>query len=206
MKSTFVELKIGVFLRAFSLLAATLFLVFSCASSVQVSEVPVQKPAQEESPPPVTEPAQEEPEEKEVTEETTETAGTEEYVLSDEEYELVKKDLEELVQELNKIISARNYQKWLTFLTDQYKSYYSNPEVLRQQTELLNKKGINLTLRTLQDYFNYVVVSSRQNVQVDEIRALDENTVRAYMYYQGTPAIIYELQKVNDQWKIGIIE
>jgi CRISPR/Cas system endoribonuclease Cas6 (RAMP superfamily) len=78
--------------------------------------------------------------------------------------------------------------------------------VLRTQSESPLLKKYNIVLRSLQDYFHYVVVGSRQNVRLDEIKALDENRVRAYMYINESPVIIYELQRTDGRWKIGIIE
>jgi hypothetical protein len=124
------------------------------------------------------------------------------YVMDQEEYEETKKDLQLLVSDLNDIISSRDYKKWLTYLTKEYKDYYSNPTVLSDYSNapVLNK--YNISLRSLRDYFNYVVVQSRRNVEVDDIRAISRNKVKAYMYVDGNPVVVYTLEKVDDKWKI----
>lgn len=183
------------------IVVALLVMLAACASQqpVPVAEEPpattVQEPAAEPAPEPLPAP---EPE--------PEAAGPSEYVMTEEMYEETKRDLGELVQELNKIVAAKDYERWLSYLTAGYRAYYSDPEVLRTQSESPLLKKYNIVLRSLKDYFHYVVVGSRQNVRLDEIKALDENRVRAYMYIDNTPVIIYELQKIDDSWKIGIID
>ena len=151
------------------------------------------------------EPMEQEQEEPEDTaEKEEEKAGVEggSYVMDEEEYEETKKDLSELVSELNDIIAARNYSRWLKYLTKEYKEYYSDPEVLREFSDAPVLKKYDIKLRTLKDYFNYVVVASRKNVQVDEIQAIGPEKVKAYMYVDGEPVVVYTLEKVGDEWKI----
>ncbi|ADK81011.1 putative lipoprotein [Sediminispirochaeta smaragdinae DSM 11293] len=185
-----------------AILTLVLLIVASCAGNkavTEVQELPKASVVQEQ--PPVQEPPK-------APAEATPTHGQaeSEFVLSETAYKETKRDLSDLVQELNKIIAAKDYEKWLTYLTKEYRAYYSDPAVLRAQSEAPLLKKYSVVLRSLKDYFHYVVVGSRQNVRLDEIKALDENRVRAYMYVDNTPVIIYELQKVDNQWKIGIIE
>ncbi len=126
------------------------------------------------------------------------------YELNAEEKAQTQKDLNQLVDEINKIISSRNYDKWLDFLTEDYIEYYSDLQRLEQLSEspILAKYGIKL--RSLRDYFTYVVVASRKDVHIDDIKAIGEHSVKAYMVVEGEPVVVYTLEKVNDQWKITI--
>ncbi|MFO7730817.1 MAG: hypothetical protein R6V86_08635 [Spirochaetia bacterium] len=126
----------------------------------------------------------------------------EEYTMGEEEYQETKKDLANLVQELNQIIANRNYQEWLDYLTTEYKDYYSDPEVLQKYSEAPLLEKYDIKLRSLKDYFNYVVVASRKDVRIDDIKPLSEDKVRAYMNVNGEPIVVYTLKKVDDQWKI----
>jgi hypothetical protein len=180
----------------------SLSLLSACAGGAPAS-APVESPQPPEPEPvPAQEPVPEEP--------AAETPVPDEdnsvYVMPEDVYEETRKDLNKLVQELNEIIAKKDYQSWLSYLTDEYRAYFSDPEVLRTQSESPLLKKYNIVLRSLQDYFHYVVVGSRQNVRLDEIKALDENRVRAYMYINESPVIIYELQRTDGRWKIGIIE
>lgn len=135
-------------------------------------------------------------------EEAEDSVADEAYEMGEEEYQETKKDLSELVEELNQIIANRNYQEWLTYLTDEYKDYYSNPEVLQEYSDAPLLRKYDIKLRSLKDYFNYVVVASRRDVHIDDIKALSENKVRAYMIVNNEPIVVYTLEKVDDQWKI----
>ncbi len=139
-------------------------------------------------------------------EEPSNSSQEKEFVLDKDTYIKTKEDLSKLVETLNGIIERRDYNTWLSYLSKEYYDYYSSPEVLKEQSEspLLKKYGI--VLRSLKDYFNYVVVGSRKNVRLDEIKALDKNHIKAYMYVDGTPVIIYELVKINGEWKITLFD
>ena len=133
---------------------------------------------------------------------TTEPQSSEEYTMGEEEYRETKKDLANLVQELNQIIANRNYQEWLDYLTKEYKDYYSDPEVLKEYSEAPLLQKYDIKLRSLKDYFTYVVVASRKDVRIDDIKPLSENKVRAYMNINGEAIVVYTLEKVDSQWKI----
>ncbi len=125
-----------------------------------------------------------------------------EFVLDEATYKKTKEDLSNLIATLNSIIARKDYDTWLTYLTKDYFDYYSDPEILKEQSDSPLLKKYKIVLRSLKDYFNYVVVGSRKNVRLDEIKAIDENHIKAYMYIDNTPVIIYELVNVNGNWKI----
>ena len=172
---------------------AFLFSFFSCTTQATLVEDEV---SHEEI---VTQPLQEEQEAKpeEVVIETPSKT------LDEEELKEAETDIAELIEKLNTIISSKNFIKWKEYLSNDYIMYYSDPEVLkeRSKTPLLIKNKI--VLRSIEDYFNYVVVGSRQNVKLDEIKVLDRDRIKAYMFINNTPVIIYELIRIEDTWKIG---
>ena len=66
-------------------------------------------------------------------------------------------------------------------MTEEYISYYSDNTVLKAiSDELKNKYRYDLRLRTLKDYFLYIVVGSRQEATLEEIEFIDENHLLAY--------------------------
>ena len=105
---------------------------------------------------------------------------------------------------LNDIIKAEKYDEWLTYLTAEYREEMSSDETLRRISEEPVLKKYNIKLRSLKDYFIYVVVPSRSNARLDELVFLGENTVKAIMVIKGTPVILYSLTRRGDTWKIGI--
>lgn len=131
------------------------------------------------------------------------TEGIKPDTLNDVEIKKAETDIGKLIEKLNKIIAAKDYESWKMNLSDNYIKYYSDPEILKKKTQSPLLVKYNIVLRSLEDYFNYVVVGSRQNVKLDDIKVLDRNRIKAYMFIKGTPVIIYELIKIDNVWKIG---
>ena len=181
----------------------TMLSIYSCVNNAPSTVAPTPQPAPKAvQPAPEPSPAPEPPKPKPAPAQEEATVSQEGYHMNKQQYEATKKDLSQLVSELNSIIADRDYQKWLTYLTKDYVSYYSDPKVLEEfsQAPLLVK--YNIKLRSLQDYFNYVVVASRKNVRIDDIKAINENKVRAYMTVNNEPIVVYTLERVDGKWKI----
>jgi len=123
--------------------------------------------------------------------------------LDKEELEKAETDIAALIEELNTIIASKDFTGWKKQLSSKYILYYSDPEVLKEQSMSPLLKKYKIVLRTIEDYFNFVVVGSRQNVKLDEIKVLDRDRIKAYMFINNTPVIIYELVRIDDTWKIG---
>ena len=179
-----------------SLIVVLSAFILSCTSPP-----PPKAPVEQLQPKKTQAPAQQQPPQQQpVPKKETKTAG---FTLDKETYAKTKVDISKLIIKLNKIIESKDYDTWLSYLSKNYYDYYSNPEILKEQSESPLLKKYKITLRSLKDYFNYVVVGSRKNVRLDDIKALDADHIKAYMYIDNTPVIIYELVKINNQWKIA---
>lgn len=114
-------------------------------------------------------------------------------------------DVQSFVEQLNRIIASRNYDEWTKHLTPDYLAHYSNPEVLAEISQDPALKRYSLVLRTLRDYFNYVVFPSRRDSQVDDIEFLDKSRIKViWISPKGEPLVLYNLEKIGDTWKIAI--
>ncbi len=190
--------------------AMLLFIVLGCVSvpdeeSVVEDEQPVvQEEAVEEEPAP--EPEKEAIGEDEVVEAEEETPADEPgvFVVSEEVFTETFQDIENLISDLNGIIRAKNYDSWLTYLTGEYYELYNSHEKLQEisQQPILQKYGIRL--RTLRDYFEYVVVPSRSQAKLDDLIFTDNTHIKAIMLINGKRSILYSLEKIDGMWKIGI--
>jgi hypothetical protein len=182
-----------------------LLLLNACVSKEPVSEPTIVKEKAPEVETTVETPVQVEEKDWEIPAEdqTADTAASDgSYQMGAEEYETTKKDLSELVQELNTIISQQNYERWLNYLTREYIEYYSDPKILQEYSSSPTLSKYNIKLRSLKDYFNYVVVASRRDVRIDDISAISENKVKAYMIVNEEPIVVYTLEKIDKRWKI----
>ena len=132
-------------------------------------------------------------------------------------YESTKTDIQSLIQTLDGIIRARNYDAWLGYLSDSYRSQISASDFLDERTEELHRRNQIVAaamgrnprtvekkeLKTLRDYFDNVVVPSRANDRVDDIAFISETRIRAYMVdNRGTRLILYDLEIIGNNWKI----
>jgi len=126
-------------------------------------------------------------------------------------------DVRDFIDELNRIIRARNYEAWRVHLSDSFYETISCPVFLEERTaELFRRDQIvasNLgrdprlvtrrVLRTPRDFFEHVVVPARANDRVDDIAFISETQITAFTVdRRGTRLILYNLAIIDDQWKI----
>ncbi len=113
-----------------------------------------------------------------------------------------------LINELNSVMKEQNYKEWLNYLDEESKTYWSNKSNLKKAQKRLPVKG--LTLATLEDYFKYIFIPSRQGNEMDEIRYETESSVKAVQIrkdekgnYAGD-TVYYYLRKTNGIWKLHL--
>ena len=114
-------------------------------------------------------------------------------------------DVRALIANLNAIIQSKDYDAWVLHLTTEYRDYYSAPETLMKLSEspVLKRQGIEL--KSLRDYFYYVVYPSRQNDRVDDIEFMGKTRIRAIVVNpKGERLVLYNLEKIGDTWMIAI--
>jgi hypothetical protein len=111
-----------------------------------------------------------------------------------EKFESAKMEVQTFIEDLNRIIRARNYNAWIGFLSDSYFTEISSQAFLEEKTEELYKRDQTVAsstgrdpsrvtkriLRTARDYFENVVGPSRSNDHVDDIAFVSDNRVKAY--------------------------
>jgi hypothetical protein len=112
--------------------------------------------------------------------------------------------IKSLVDRLNSIIANQSFEEWKTYLDAAYLSIYSDPVRLKEysaNSPFLKQYGIRL--RSLEDYFRFVVVPSRANVIVDDISFLDENRVNVWTVVDNERVLLYLLKLYGKEWKIS---
>ncbi|TCW60174.1 hypothetical protein [Treponema sp. J25] len=120
-----------------------------------------------------------------------------------EEYDTTKIEVQQLIERLNYIIRNKDFNSWVSYLSPVYRDSLSDPDFLAQVSESARLKNEKIVLRTLQDYFIYVVVPSRANDRVDDIEFIGQKRVKAYTVTpKGQRLRLYDLEKRDGQWKI----
>jgi hypothetical protein len=114
-------------------------------------------------------------------------------------------EVSQVIEDLDGIIARDDYDQWRSYLTEDYERSRGSPEFLAEASgaAVLRKDGI--VLRSLKDYFDDVVVRSRQQVTLSEIAFIDATHVKAYTRVQGTLYILYYLVREDDRWKVGVL-
>lgn len=123
--------------------------------------------------------------------------------ITQEEKDTAMTEISQLIQRLNGIIRAKNYNSWVSYLDPNYFAVISSPEYLARisQADVLVKQKI--TLKSAQDYFIHVVVPARTNDRVDDIEFISHNRVKAYtINSRGDRLRLYDLEKNGNEWKI----
>ena len=173
----------------------------------EVTETEVE-PEQIESEESGTEMTETEPEIEEGTEtepEAEEVATVEAgIVVSEEVYTETFESIQALIEELNQIIRDEDYDAWLTRLTRNYIDHFGSDEVLKINSDKPLLQKYNVTLRTLRDYFTYVVVPSRSNARLDDLVFIDNDHVKAIMVIKEQRTILYQLERHEGVWKVGL--
>lgn len=138
---------------------------------------------------------------KNLTEEDVIIAQFDNYSITKQIFNVTKSEIQLVVEDLNTITFSRDYDRWLTYLSEEYSQNFSDPVVLEKVSNSLPTKGIKL--KTLKDYFIYVFVPSRQKMRVDDIQFV--SPTRVYVIMEITPkspAAIYILEKTTAGWKL----
>ncbi len=200
-----------------SILILFFFLLCSCSSTSppatevgqaeskpQPDEIPAETPqvetqtAAEEKP----KPEKTKPEETAEKPEQKPEGKQEKFEVSEELYKQTFDDIESIIGELNRIILNREYKNWLTYLTEAYVKNTSRPEYLRRWQKDPRLKEKKIVLKTLKDYFDYVVAPTRSKAKLDEIEFNDDTHVYAYTVFQSKKYLLYNLVKTEKGWKI----
>jgi hypothetical protein len=123
------------------------------------------------------------------------------------QYASTMEEVRNFIDELNRIISNRNYNAWRAVLSQEYYDEISSPDHLRELSEQPAMKTRGIVLRTLQDYFIHVVVPSRANSRVDDIEFIGQNRVKVFAISTNRAGEeqrlrLYDLEKINNSWRI----
>jgi hypothetical protein len=138
-----------------------------------------------------------------IAEAEPEEEGFDPHSIPQEVFDSTKTDVQELINSLNGIVRSRNYDGWITYLSQGYMALLSSPEYLREASGSTRLSTQKIVLTGLRDYFIHVVVPSRANVRVDDIEFVSPTRVRAFsVSARGQRLRLYDLEKTGNSWKI----
>lgn len=178
-------------------LCLVVFLIGSCASAPETKPVSVaETKVNEKKPQQAQKPKTEAP--KPADEEVV--AQFEGVSITKKDKEIAKSEIEEVVKKLNEITAKKDYGRWRYWLSTEYRKEFSKPEVLKKISEEHSANLRGKQLKSIEDYFYYVFVPSRQNGRVDDIVYLTPTKVRVLKITATQSLIFYNLEKIDDRW------
>ena len=183
--------------------AALLLFTAGCVAAPQPQERPPAEPvapAEAEPAPAEPEPAPAEP----AVPAEEELDEPQEFEVSEEVFERTFSEVEQTISELNSVIARRDYQRWVDYLTPEYRRTYSDPQTLREISRMPILQRNEIELQNLRDYFEWVVGPSRADARLDDLRFLTNDQVEAIMVVRGRSVILYRLRNVAGNWKVDV--
>lgn len=128
--------------------------------------------------------------------------------ISRQEFEDAKSEIELLVEEINRVIRAKNYTQWLTYLSDDYIAAINSPEYLDRISKTSRQLTMQkIVLKTPRDYFTHVAVAARANIStdahLDDIEFMSHTRVKAFAIKGNQRLRLFEFVKDKGAWKIA---
>jgi hypothetical protein len=122
-------------------------------------------------------------------------------------YNSTKEEVQFFIEDLNKIIKNKNYDAWKMVLSSEYFKEISSEENLKRMSEQPAMKTRKIVLKTPEEYFENVVVPSRDNLRVDDIEFIGRYKVKAFTVTTNKAGDeqkirLYDLEKINNSWTI----
>lgn len=131
-------------------------------------------------------------------------------VVSKETFNADKAAILKKIAELNDIMTKKDYNSWLKYISEDSKKYWSNSYTLLKASEKLPKELKGLKLKNLNDYFNYVFIPSRKGRQIDEIRYNSAESVKAVQVTKSEEndktkiTVYYNFIKEGGDWNVEL--
>lgn len=130
------------------------------------------------------------------------TSELQDKTITQDDFLTDKKEILEKIDQLAKIMLAKDYGRWLYYLSPQSKEYWQDQTNLNVVSSRLPVKGY--TLKNLEDYFRMIFVPSRQNSKVDEIRYVSPTFVKAVQVRGEQDIVYYYFIKINNTWLLEL--
>jgi len=127
--------------------------------------------------------------------------------VSQQHYTSTRDEVRGFIENLNRIITSRNYEQWKSCLSEEYFEEISSQKNLQEISAQPAMRTRRIVLRTPEDYFQYVVVPSRADLRVDDIEFVSMNRVKAFTITHNRAGEevrlrLYDLEKIGNSWTI----
>ncbi|MCR4940705.1 MAG: hypothetical protein K5930_11475 [Treponemataceae bacterium] len=139
----------------------------------------------------------------EIQEYSRSVSNLEDGTITEEVFTNDKSEILDIIDHLDSIMKGKKYNEWLTYLTPDSKSFWSNKKNLSDLSQKMFSK-YNFELKNLRDYFEYFFIPARKGRVVDEIRYETPTEVKAVQYMDKEDIIYYFFEKIDKKWLIRL--
>lgn len=119
-------------------------------------------------------------------------------VVDHDTYTHDKEAIMHIIADLAVVMDTMDYNRWLTYIDNASKTYWSRRSNLQRAEKKLPVKG--LKLQNLQDYFKHVFVPARKGREVTEIRYVSDTYVKAVQVEEDRDIVFYYFNKIDGKW------
>lgn len=119
-----------------------------------------------------------------------------------------KRDVMDAIEKLARIMRNSDYNGWLRYVDQESKDYYTKAvnlnkvsKRLPQGRKMLLPKG---RLTGLKDYFMNVFIPARIDHEVDEIRYISKDYVKAVQVREDADVVYYYFNKIDGKWLVHL--
>lgn len=103
-----------------------------------------------------------------------------------------------------KIIEG-DFDGWYNSLSRNYRAFIENPdELLKMSKKSAYLKRKKITLRSAKDYFDYIVIPSREGIALRYVNfhRIDEKNIKVNCVLDGNTNFVYDFVYENESWKL----
>lgn len=127
--------------------------------------------------------------------------STQDVKITREEFSADKLAIFNIIKTLSTIMEKSDYNAWLKYIDPESIEYWSQQKNLVQAAKRLPNKR---RLANLNDYFKYVFIPSRKDRQINEIRYISLDSVKAVQMQDEQDIVYYNFVKLNNNWMVKI--
>ena len=110
-----------------------------------------------------------------------------------------------LFETIEEKIISEDFNGWYNSLSSNYCAFIENPdELLRMSKKSAYLKRKKIVLRTAKDYFDYIVIPSREGIALKYVnfQQINEKNIKVNCMLDGNANFVYDFVYENDSWKL----
>ena len=110
-----------------------------------------------------------------------------------------------LFETIEEKIISEDFNGWYNSLSSNYRSFIENPdELLRMSKKSAYLKRKKIVLRSAKDYFDYIVIPSREGIALKYVnfQQINEKNIKVNCMLDDNANFVYDFVYENDSWKL----